>query len=289
MNTRRESLFSRMITRMVLDPVLSSGVVQKGMKQRREGDSGLASFVLRNLLDPTTLPPPGYVRHRADAVYGEVFRRSFEYLAGSRVSGDIVEFGTFLGYTARWIAGFMRESREERRLWLYDSFEGLPDVEGVDDCYEVVEGVWCRGAMRIDPTIHVRIGQRLAKILPAERLNVVKGFFEDTLHGNLPQKPVALVHLDCDLYSSSRTVLDALMERDLLQDGTVLICDDFNCSRANPNMGERRALAEVFDADARFNLSPWFSYGWHGQVFFVHDRQTNSGRSQREALFAGAT
>ena len=63
-----------------------------------------------------------------------------------------------------------------------------------------------------------------------------------------------------------------LMAKDVLQDGTVILFDDFNCNRASPQMGERRAFADTFEAQQRFYCSPFFSYGWHGQTYFIHDR-----------------
>src|SRR5262245_14107758 len=60
--------------------------------------------------DPTVRPPPSYAtKGRADLVYGEAFRRCMEYLASTRMKGDILEFGTFQGYTARVLATLMEE------------------------------------------------------------------------------------------------------------------------------------------------------------------------------------
>jgi hypothetical protein len=227
------------------------------------------------LADPTTWAPPGYNRTRSDAVYGDAFYRFFEYLSGTRVHGDVLEFGTLHGYTARILATLIQVFGFPGNLYLYDSFDGLPDIESPVDqhSYEVsVNQVWTPGAMAVGgQQMADHIKRALSTILPAPRLKVVRGYFEDTLETQLPQTKVALVHLDCDLYSSAKCVLDHLLEKDLLQDGCLLVCDDYNCNRANPLMGERRALAEAFDDQDRFDISPFFSYGWHGMAFFVHD------------------
>jgi hypothetical protein len=229
--------------------------------------------------DPTELPPPTYTSERAEQVIGESFRRCFEYVKCVLYSGDVLEFGTFRGYTAKRMARLMAEMQFPGKLWLYDSFEGLPDcnVEGDRDSYEVQSNkVWFEGCMALDKGIEHRIQRALLEYLPSERLSITKGFFDQTFDAHHPTEPAALVHVDCDLYSSSRFVLDRLLDFNLLKDGTLLVFDDFNCNRANPKMGERRALAESFGRQDRFTYSPFFSYGWHGQVFFVHD-QTVSG------------
>src|SRR5689334_11237539 len=65
--------------------------------------------------DPTLLPPPSYTRERADRIYGEAFRRAFEYLSETRVEGDVLEFGTYRGYSARLLACMIREFRMKSR------------------------------------------------------------------------------------------------------------------------------------------------------------------------------
>lgn len=234
-----------------------------------------------SLADPTLRPPPGYTLRRALEVYQPAFRRVFEYLAGARVSGHVLEFGTLQGFSARVFASFMAEFGREGQLALYDSFEGLPAIEGPDrTSYEVaVNAVWFEGQMKLEGGIAGAIERALSPLLRPGQLELHPGFFEATLPDALPAGPAAVVHLDCDLYSSSVTVLRALMERGCLQDGCVLLADDYNCNRANPTMGERRALQEVFAPDGRFSVEPWFGYGWHAQAFFVHDREAATSDS----------
>jgi hypothetical protein len=254
--------------------------------RRRLGSRRFLRLVLdhvraRLLNDPTLWPPPGYAKDRADAIYGEAFRRCYEYLHGARIEGDFLEFGTLRGYTARLLATLIREFNHQGRLHLYDSFEGLPDIRSrVDlDSYEVaVNKAWCFGQMAVESDVHLAIARALSRIIPVEQLQIVKGYYEETLPDHLPTTPVVLIHIDCDLYSSARYVLEKVLERGILQDGSVLLFDDFNCNRANPLMGERRALADAFDAQERFYYSPFFAYGWHGQTFFVHDRRAMAER-----------
>jgi predicted O-methyltransferase YrrM len=262
-----------MLVRWLIDPMLSSKKVRQSLRDQAYKERKWIKLVVRRLIDPTIFPPPSYTRKRADAVYGDAFRRAVEFVARSGIPGDVLEFGTCMGYTARWLAGLIVEYDLNAHLWLYDSFEGLPElVSDVDrQSYEATGKAWFKGAMKVDSEVHERIRRSLSRIVPANRLHVVKGYYEDVLSGNLPEERIALVHLDCDLYASAKYVLDTLLQRGLLQDGTVLLLDDYNCSRANPHRGERRALVEAFGAQDRYSYTPWFSYGWHGQVCFIHD------------------
>jgi predicted O-methyltransferase YrrM len=236
-----------------------------------------------NGFDPTLLPPPAYTRERADQIYGEAFRRFFEYLSGTRVEGDILEFGTFWGYSARVLACMIREFRMESRLYLFDSFEGLPEIDSPVDrqSYEVaINKNWATGSMFAHAGIDQQVHAGIAKVLPESQICVVKGYFEDTLDANLPDGKAALIHIDCDLYASTRQVLDRILSRGMPADGCVIVFDDYNCNRANPRMGERLALVDAFASQQRFTYSPWFSYGWHGMAFFIHDSEANSGENE---------
>lgn len=53
---------------------------------------------------------------------------------------------------------------------------------------------------------------------------------------------LSIIHVDCDLYSSAKTVLEFV--KPLLVDGTIIIFDDWYCFRGNPNLGEQRAFNE---------------------------------------------
>lgn len=232
--------------------------------------------------DCTRWAPPSYTRARADQVYGEGFRRCCEYLAGTAVPGDVVEFGCFCGFTSRWLAHWMRDTRHPGHLYLYDSFQGFPAVDNPEDAssYEVaVNQVWLPGNFNAEVDIPQRIARSLGRLLGPERVTVVPGFFDQTLAAPLASRQVGFAHVDCDLYSSSRCVLDRLLADQVLADGALLAFDDYNCNRAHPQMGQRRALVDAFAAQTRYSYSAWFDYSWSGRVFFVHDSQAASQTS----------
>lgn len=227
---------------------------------------------LQEVYDPTIIPFNSKQISREKAIYSEAFRRFFEYLAGTKIQGDILEFGTYRGFTARIMAEYIAEFELDLHLYLYDSFEGFPEISSEDKtCYEVSNGFWTKNALALPSNIERQIAKALKKIIPAEQLTIVKGFFEDTLPQNLPSSKASLVHIDCDLYSSTQTVLKHLLENDILQDGTLLLFDDYNCNHANLFMGERLAFREAFESQEKFTFSPYFSYGWSSHAFFVHD------------------
>ena len=82
---------------------------------------------------------------------------------------------------------------------------------------------------------------------------------------------IALAYVDCDLYSSTMSVLEFLEPR--LKHGMIVAFDDYFCWSSGQLSGERRAMLEVFDAHARWHLEPYVQFGWHGQSFVVENRE----------------
>jgi hypothetical protein len=147
--------------------------------------------------------------------------------------GHILELGVHkagsLNWLARWSAG-----RDDKTVYGFDSFAGLPEA-------------WVR----------TKDGQRYAAghfalpgLPPVEpNAQLVPGFFEATLPRWLAEHsgPVALLHNDSDLYSSTRDTLRLLNGR--LVPGTIIVFDEL-CDWTesgvydNWDQGEWRALGE---------------------------------------------
>jgi tetratricopeptide (TPR) repeat protein len=216
-------------------------------------------------------------RERGQRIYREAILRCVEFVAYGGMPGDVLEFGVLGGWTARIFAETMRDLQFLGKLHLFDSFEGLPPEKHERDraSYDVQRGVWSED-MRLPARweelgpLHLHVADSLSTVLSRGRIHVHRGFFADTLAGRLDAK-AAIVHLDCDLYESTIQVLLALHREDVLQDGTVLMFDDWNCNRANPAFGQRRALAEFLAGnESMYSVSPFFSYGFNCAAFILH-------------------
>jgi hypothetical protein len=125
--------------------------------------------------------------------------------------GVFLEFGVSTGGTITVIARHTRQT-----VWGFDCWEGLPeDLCGYKDGESFVH----------DPKGSF-IGKPAGTLLGNIRL--VDGLFEDTLPKWLEEHPavvISFVHIDCDLYSSTKTVLDCLKYH--LDDGVVIAFDEF--------------------------------------------------------------
>ncbi|MEM1090609.1 MAG: class I SAM-dependent methyltransferase [Pseudomonadota bacterium] len=139
-------------------------------------------------------------------------------LENAPTGGLCVECGVFWGRSIRLLAA------RRDQVHGFDSFAGLPEA-------------WKDG----EPEGAYSTGGRLPQV-PANVL-LYKGWFDQTLPAFVSDQvqPLDLLHVDCDLYSSTLTVLHAFAP--LLREGTVIVFDDY-MGFAGWRDHEHRALEE---------------------------------------------
>jgi O-methyltransferase len=189
--------------------------------------------------------------------------KAAELTSTEQVEGDYLEFGVFRGSTMIQAFNTIRTSYLDRsadrthihsaafrdnvrsswdamRFFAFDSFQGLPALSGVDlQTRDFSEGKYACSQERFLARI-AENGVDLSRVV------TVPGWFEQTCQEDTIRrhnmKAAAIVHIDCDLYESTRVVLQFITP--LLVDGTVLIFDDWFAFRGNPGLGEQRAFHE---------------------------------------------
>ncbi len=188
------------------------------------------------------------------------------FLAGNQVEGDALEFGVFRGASLAAIYGELEavfnvvgsdlmvseghhsaeDQRVLRRIWdgmrffAFDSFQGLPTISGVD----AGAPLFRRGKYTCD------LPQTLALLaaagVPLAKVVEVPGWYDETCtpqtRERLGLQRASIVHIDCDLHSSAARALEFITP--LLQQGTILIFDDWFHFRGDPNRGEQLAFRE---------------------------------------------
>jgi len=115
-----------------------------------------------------------------------------------------LEFGVLGGYSLKYLA----ECRPDRRFYGFDTFEGIPENWG-----------------EFYPKGHGK--QDHIPQIPGDVI-LIKGLFQDTLEPFLEDhpEPVSFLHLDADLYSSTKYVLFTLADAGRIQKGTIIEFDE---------------------------------------------------------------
>jgi O-methyltransferase len=134
-----------------------------------------------------------------------------------RIKGDIVECGVFNGGSAA-VMGFSIAGYPDHRLWLYDTFEGMPPPAKRDNPLAEDYTGKLQGSLASVKEILTRVR------LHESRCRFQKGLFKETFKGPLPER-VALLHIDADWYDSVRDALETFYPR--MPDGGIVVLDDF--------------------------------------------------------------
>ncbi|MCW0194578.1 MAG: class I SAM-dependent methyltransferase [Rhodococcus sp.] len=177
---------------------LRSRIDELEFRQRRdlayavdlEATASTAEFILEHLRVAETFGHPHDTLRRA--------------LGLVEIPGMALEFGVASGTTLRIVAEAFTE--REGTVAGFDVFSGLPET-------------WRTG---------FPVGEFAQESIPeVTGAQLVPGLFENTLPSFLNDEsgPVAFLHLDADLYSSTKTVLDLLGDR--LVPGSIVVFDEF--------------------------------------------------------------
>jgi len=137
------------------------------------------------------------------------------HVNSKNIKGDFVECGTYKGGSAAVLSRYMGQNRH---LWIYDSFEGMPAISD-NDCREADQWVGkCIGTVDDVHAVMKLVSTR------ENRYAIKKGWFEQTFRDKLPEK-VSLLHCDADWYDSVTMVLNTFYA--LIPSGGIVILDDF--------------------------------------------------------------
>lgn len=157
-----------------------------------------------------------------------------------------LEFGVFGGSSFEW---WLSHNKNKQSVFYgFDTFEGLPESWG---------GFYDKGDMQANvPQIKDSRGA------------FVKGLFQDTLipfidknRNTLAEKPLRIIHLDADLYSSTLFTLHQLLP--FLRKGDLILFDEFNVP-----MHEFKAYLE-FTESSYTKLKPIAAVNNFYQIAFV--------------------
>lgn len=221
----------------------------------------------------TGWPPPTDSRQFQTAIMNsgnlsvpDMFDLAAAYCVGG-VQGDILEFGTFQGYTLQcaYHAFDRRNMVRSRRFIALDSFSG---IMGAKKSEQFEDG-------QFSTSVESLAFSNFLAGVPQDKIVVISGTYDMTLSEQVnktrellgPTK-AALVHIDCDIEAPAKLALDFVTP--YLQQGSLLLFDEFDLNRADNTKGERAALEAWLKENSEFDVEPYRCYHTHARSFIVH-------------------
>jgi O-methyltransferase len=163
------------------------------------------------------------------------------------VPGAFVECGVWRGGASFLMAELLKRARvSDRKVWLLDSFEGMPPPRQIDG-RRALE--WAQETDDAAYRDNLRVSQEKVRKFAAalgidSYTEFVEGWFEHTLPANRGRiGQIAILRIDCDWYSSVRCCLENLYDQ--VADGGFVTFDDYYCYdgcavAVHEFLGERR-------------------------------------------------
>jgi O-methyltransferase len=178
-------------------------------------------------------------------------QRCVETVLTDDIPGDLVECGVWRGGASILMRAVLAAYRDEtRRVWLADSFAGVPRPDTAN--YKADRGIRLHRQAKIlgVPEAEVRANFQRYGLLD-EQVRFLPGWFKDTLQ-DAPIDRIAVLRLDGDLYESTIQALDALYP--LLSRGGFCIIDDYHaltaCRQAVTDYREKHEIPdEIVEID----------------------------------------
>ncbi|NQT47154.1 MAG: class I SAM-dependent methyltransferase [Candidatus Omnitrophica bacterium] len=165
----------------------------------------------------------GLMKEEGDLFFkpSEVFMIYSLALSRGNIEGDYAEVGVYRGASAKIIC----EAKDDKHLYLFDTFEGLPQTKKTDNRFSRV-------------TLRANYEYVIQRLSVYKNVHIYKGIFPKTADP-IKDKKFAFVHLDVDLYQSSLDCLDFFYKR--TQRGGIILSHDY--AKAE---GVKRAFDEFF-------------------------------------------
>jgi hypothetical protein len=143
-------------------------------------------------------------------------------------SSEIAECGTYNGSSAYFMALASQRSGKSRRIYLFDSFEGLSPPGAADASYWQAGDLACA-----EEAVHRNLGG-------FRNIHIYRCWIP-TQFSRVADTHFCFVHIDVDIYQPTRDSIEFFFPR--LESGGMLVCDDYGFDSCP---GARRAMDEFF-------------------------------------------
>lgn len=182
-----------------------------------------------------------------------------------KLSGDFVELGVARGGCAALMTQVARSGMQKRNMWLFDSFEGLPEPTTEDFAGKEVKHTGnhvrplpqgsCKGTLEEVKNLFFNVMR-----FSSDQLYFIQGWFHDTVPVQKQKiSQIAVLRIDGDWYESTKCCLENLYDR-VIAGGAVIIDDYQTC------FGCKRAV-DAFIAQNNLNIE--MSFDGRGGCYFI--------------------
>ena len=173
-------------------------------------------------------------------------RYCVEQVVADGVPGDLMETGVWRGGSCIYMRAILKaHGVTDRRVWVCDSFEGLPAYDGRYEA-DIGDQFHSFGELAISLE-EVRENFERYGLLD-DQVEFLKGWFADTLP-TAPVEQLAVLRLDGDMYASTMDALEPMYDK--VSPGGFVIVDDYGavpgCAQAVHDFRDARGITDPIE------------------------------------------
>jgi len=202
------------------------------------------------------------IEHNIDKIH--ILKKAFFHCELEEIEGGYFEFGTYEGTSLYAAVQNYRKlkSKIPRKFYGYDSFDdGFKYFNENDRHPFFKEGDFVSS--------YEKVKNRFRKF---DEITLTKGYVEETIGGKnvtemYKEEKCAIVFIDCDLMGPAIIALEFL--KPILQQGSVIILDDYWAYKGDPTRGTCGALNTFLEDNPNIKVREYYTYGHGGKSFIV--------------------
>lgn len=224
------------------------------------------NLFIQNLVGKIHSIIPPVVSHNL-AKY-EALKKAMYQTALEHTTGDYLEFGVFTGSSFNYAMQINRKLKYlgdmQTSFYGFDSFKGFGEKDKDDQHPFFVDDIFSINEKKVKKNIK--------KLSRGSKFRLIDGFFEDSIKGKSANEfgitNARVVLVDCDLRAPTEIALDFI--KPTIQEGTIILFDEYNCYKGNVKKGEYVAFEKFKEGLSEFSFRRIFDYGYSGRAFIAY-------------------
>ncbi len=226
------------------------------------------NLIIQNIASTIISLIPPYL-HFSLAKYLAI-KKAMLITAQDDTRGSYLEFGVFTGSTFNHA---IKEHKKIKKLGYknmdcefigFDSFKGFGDIKKGDEHPHFVDEIFSVN--------EEKVLKNIAKLARGQKYRIVKGFYENTIKNkttkDLKIDKAKIIMIDCDL--KEPTTLALTFVKPSLQEGTIILFDDYVFFKGSKEKGECGAFEDFRKKNPEILFRRIFDYGYGSRAFIVH-------------------
>jgi len=183
--------------------------------------------------------------------------------------GSYLEFGVFTGSSFNFAMKINKKiekifKKNDTEFIGFDSFKGFGKIKKEDENPSFKDHLFSVN--------EEKVLKNIKKCAKDQKMRIIKGFYQDTIKNktslDLNIDKARVVMIDCDLKESTELALEFI--KPAIQEGTIILFDDFVFFKGNEDKGEYGAFNNFKKKYPEILFRRIFDYGYGSKAFIAY-------------------